>query len=92
MRNGFVQLPLDKYNEMLLENYRLNMELDNIVKIEADWNGEPRLKIDLGLLAARINKKFEQSEFAGKWIMVDMSNRVETIWNAFKQADEEDQA
>lgn len=91
MKAGFVQLSLDKYNEMLLENYRLNMELDSIVKIEADWNDEPRLRISLNKLAAIINNKFKQSEFADKYTMIDLSNRVETIWDAFKaipQADE----
>jgi len=96
MKTSFVQLPLDKYNEMLLENYRLNMELDSIVKIEAGWNGEPRLTIDLSILAARISKKFEQSEFTDKWTLKDMSKHEETVWDAFKKIeydeDGEDQA
>lgn len=96
MKTSFVQLSLDKYNEMLLENYKLNMELDSIVKIEADWNGEPRLTIDLSILAARINKKFEQSGFADKWTLKDMSKHEETVWDAFKKIeydeDGEDQA
>ena len=96
MKTSFVQLPLDKYNEILLENYKLNMELDSVVKIEADWNGEPRLTIDLSILAARINKKFEQSEFTDKWTLKDMSKHQETVWDAFKKIeydeDGEDQA
>lgn len=96
MKTSFVQLPLDKYNEMLLENYKLNMELDSIVKIEADWHGEPRLTIDLSILAARINKKFEQSEFTDKWTLKDISKYKETVWDAFKKIeydeDGEDQA
>lgn len=111
---GFVQMPLERYDELILENKRMMEELDNsvsleeynelqelldsVVKIETDWNDEPRLKIDLSGLAARLNDKFAQSEFAGKWTMNDMSDHVETIWGAFKEIplvadeDEEDQA
>jgi len=91
MEKGFAQVPLERYNQLMLENYRLNMELNNIAKIETDWNNEPMLKIDLSVLAARISEKFNQSEFADKYTMIDLSNRVETIWDAFKaipQADE----
>ena len=92
MEKGFAQVPLERYNQLMLENYRLNMELNSIVKIEADWNNEPRLRINLNKLAAIINNKFKQSEFADKYTMIDLSNRVETIWDAFKaipQADED---
>lgn len=106
---GFAQLPLERYDELILERKRMMEELDNsvtldeynelqelldnIVKIEAGWNNEPRLQIDLSGLAARINEKFKQSEFAGKWTMRDLSDHVETIWSAFvANEDEEDQA
>lgn len=117
MKTGFAQLPLERYDKLILENKRMMEELDNsvplkeynelqelldnIVKIEDNWNGEPRLRIDFSKLAARLNEKFEQSKFAGKWIMKDMSNHIETIWGAFKEVsqvadedeeDEEDQA
>ena len=86
-------MPLDKYNEMLLENYRLMEILDNIVKIEADWNNEPILKIDLSILAARISEKFEQSEFTDKWTLKDMSKYKETVWTVFKKIEyDENQA
>ena len=101
MEKGFVQMPLERYDELILENKRMMEELDNsvtldeynellelldnIVKIEPDWNNEPRLKIDLRKLAARLSDKFEQSEFAGKWTMLDLSDHVETIWGVFKE-------
>jgi len=101
METGFVQLPLERYDELILENKRMMEELDNsvsldeynelqelldsIVKIEADWNNEPKLKIDLSKLAARLSERFEQSEFAGKWTMLDLSDHVETIWGVFKE-------
>lgn len=104
-QTGFVQLPLERYDELILENKRMMEELDNsvplkeynelqelldnIVKIEDNWNGEPRLRIDLSKLATRLNEKFEQSEFAGKWTMKDMSNHVETIWGAFEKKPQE---
>jgi len=96
MKTGFAQLPLERYDELILENKRMMDMLDNIVKIEADWNNEPVLRIDLSGLAARISEKFEQSKFVGKWIMKDMSEHTETVWGAFEKIehdkDEENQA
>lgn len=96
MKKGFVQMTLERYDQLILENKRLMDMLDNIVKIEADWNNEPTLRIDLSVLAARIREKFEQSKFAGEWIMEDISNHRETVWGVFKRIehdeDEEDQA
>ena len=96
MQKGLVQMPLEMYDQLILENKRLMDVLDNIAKIETDWNNEPVLKIDLSGLAARIREKFEQSEFADKWTMKDISNHKETVWGVFKQIeydeDEEDQA
>jgi hypothetical protein len=89
MKTGFVQMPLERYDELM----RMMNILDNIVKIEADWNNEPTLKIDFSGLAARLSEKFEQSEFAGKWIMKDMSDYKETVWGVFKKIDaDENQA
>ena len=89
MEKGFAQVPLERYDELI----RIMDEFNNIAKIEADWNGEPALKIDLSKLAARLNEKFEQSEFAGKWIMKDMSDYKETVWGVFKKIDaDENQA
>ena len=85
MKKGFVQMPLERYDELLLENKRMMEELDNIVTIEADWNNEPMLKIDLSILAARISEKFEQSEFTGEWTMEDVSKRKEIVWDVFKE-------
>lgn len=94
-------MPLERYDGLILENIRMIEELDNsvtldeynellelldnIVKIEPDWNDEPRLKINLSKLATILNEKFEQSEFAGKWTMMDLSDHVETIWGVFKE-------
>ena len=89
MKKGFVQMPLERYDELI----RMMYILDNIVKIEADWKNEPMLKIDLSGLAARLSEKFEQSEFAGEWTMKDMSKHTETVWSVFKKIDaDEDQA
>ena len=96
MKKGLVQMPLEMYDQLILENKRLMDMLDSIAKIETDWSGEPTLKIDLGVLATRIREKFEQSEFAGEWTMEDISNHKETVWGVFKQIeddeDEENQA
>ena len=95
MKKGFVQMPLERYDQLMLENKRLMDALDNIVEIKANWNDEPMLIIDLSVLAAKISEKLEQSEFAGKWTMNDMSEHKETVWGAFKKIDsddEEDQA
>ncbi len=96
MKKGFVQMPLEMYDQLTLENKRMMDVLDNIVTIEADWNNEPMLKIDLSGLAARIREKFEQSEFAGEWTLKDMSRHKEIVWGVFKKIehdeDDEDQA
>ena len=86
MKKGFVQMPLERYDKLV----RMMYVLDNIVKIEADWNNEPMLKIDFSGLAARISEKFEQSEFAGKWTMKDMSKHTETIWHVFKRIEHDE--
>ena len=90
MEKGFVQMPLERYDQLILENKRMMDELDNIVKVKADWNGEPTLKIDLSILAAKIREKFEQSEFAGKWTMNDMSKYTETVWDVFKKIEHDE--
>ena len=101
MNTGYAQIPLERYDELILENKRMMDELDNsvpleeynelqelldsVVKIETDWNDAPRMQIDLSGLAARLNEKFEQSEFAGKWTMQDLSNHKEIVWSIFKE-------
>ena len=113
MNTGYAQIPLERYDELILDNKRMMEELDssvsldeynalqelldNTVKIELDWNDEPRLKIDLSGLAARLRERFERSEFTGKWTMMDLSDHVETVWDAFKEIpqvtdEDEDQA
>ena len=98
---GFVQMPLERYDELMLDSKcmmdlldnsvplneynELQELLDNVVKFEADWNDRPALTIDLSKLAARLSEKFEQSEFAGKWTMKDLSNHKETVWGVFKE-------
>jgi len=90
MEKGFVQMPLERYDQLILENKRMMDALDNIVKIEVDWNNEPMLKIDFSVLAARISEKFEQSEFTGKWTMKDMSKHTESIWGVFKRIEDDE--
>ena len=96
MQKGLVQMPLEMYDQLTLEYKRMMDVLDNIVKIEADWNNEPILKIDLSVLADRIREKLEQSEFAGEWILKDMSKHTEAVWGVFEKIEhdeyEEDQA
>ena len=111
MKTGFVQLPLERYDELILENKRmmeeldnsvplkeyneLKAKLDNIVKIETGWNDEPRLIVNINLLADDLREEFEQSEHTDKWEMRDLSDERETIWDAFKkipQEVDEDQA
>lgn len=78
-------MPLERYDELM----RMMNALDNIVTIEADWNNEPMLKIDLSGLAARLSEKFEQSEFANEWTMKDLSNRKEIVWDMFEKIEQE---
>ena len=103
MKTGFVQLPLERYDELILENKRMMRELydsvsleeynelqellDSVVKINTAWKDEPVLTIDLSKLAARLSEKFEQSEFANKWTMKDLSNHKEIVWGVFKKVE-----
>lgn len=105
MKKGFVQMSLDLYDELLLENERmmdlldnsvpleeynkLQELLDNIVKIETDWNDAPRLIVNIGLLADDLREKFEQSKHAYTWEMIDLSHEKETIWGVFKKKSQE---
>ncbi len=105
MKKGFVQMPLERYDELILDNKYMMEELDksvpleeynklkellaNIAKIETNWNGEPRLIVNINLLADDLREEFEQSEFAGKWTMRDLSDHVETIWGVFKEIPQE---
>ena len=111
MEAGFVQMPLERYDELILENKYMMEELDdsvplaeynklkelldNVVRIEPNWNNEPRLVVNIGLLSDVLVREFEQTEFTGKWLMKDLSGRIETIWDTFKEvpqdADEEDE-
>ena len=107
-------MPLERYNELMLENKRMMEELDNsvtldeynelkakldeVVSIRERWDGRPALNINLDVLKETIEEKLLQSKFAGKWVMKDISDHVETIWDVFKEIpqvadeDEEDQA
>ncbi len=105
MNTGYAQIPLERYDELILENKRMMEELDNsvpledyiklkelldnIVKIETDWNDAPRMQIDLSGLAASLSERFEQSEFAGKWTMKDLSSHKETVWDVFEKKPQE---
>ena len=100
---GFVHMSLERYDELLLENERMMDLLDNsvpleeynelqelldsIVKIEAVWNDEPVMTVDFSKLAAKLKEKFEQSEFANKWTMKDLSNRKEIVWDVFEKVE-----
>ena len=97
MKTGFVQMPLERYDELIRDNKYMMEELDksvpleeynklkDIVKIETNWNDEPRLIVNIGLLADDLREEFEQSEHTDKWEMKDLSDVKETIWDAFKE-------
>ena len=99
MKTGFAQLPLEKYDELILENKRMMEELDNsvslaeynelkakldeVVIIRKRWDGKPALDINLDVLKETIKEKFLQSEFAGSYILDELDSREE-IYSAFK--------
>jgi len=96
---GFVQMPLERYDEMILDNKRMMEELDNsvsldeynklkakldeVVIIRERWDGKPALDINLKVLKGVINEKFSQSEFADNYILNKLNSKEE-IYSAFK--------
>ena len=92
-------MPLERYNELMLENKRMMEELDNsvtldeynelkakldeVVSIRERWDGRPALNINLNALKEIIEEKLLQSEFAGSYILNKLNNKEE-IYGAFK--------
>ena len=93
----FVQMPLDKYDQLILENKRMMDKLDKIVTIKKRWDDRPALYINLDVLKETIKEKFLQSEFAANYILNELDSKEE-IYGAFKYVEtdtaigEEDQA
>lgn len=99
METGFAQLPLERYDELILENRRMMEELDNsvslaeynelkakldeVVIIRKRWDDKPALDINLDVLKEIIKEKFLQSEFAGNYILNELGSKEE-IYGAFK--------
>lgn len=97
METGFVQLPLVRYDRLILDNMRMMEELDNSVSldkynalmeafdnaitidsaitIEADYKGDPAVRISVAALADIIIDKFQQSDFADEYQLVDIHKR-----------------
>lgn len=99
MKTGFAQLPLARYDKLILENKRMMEELDNsvtldeynalkakldgAVSIRERWDGRPALSINLDALKEIIEEKLLQSEFAGSYILNKLNGKEE-IYGAFK--------
>jgi len=99
MEAGFAQLPLERYDQLILDNKRMMEELDNsvalneynelkakldgLVSIRKRWDGTPALNINLDALKETIEEKFLQSEFAGNYILNELNSKEE-IYGVFK--------
>ena len=91
METGFVQLPLERYDRLILDNKRMMEELDNSVSldeynalmsiideavvIEANYREEPEVRISISALADIIIDKFQQSGFVDEYEMKDLHKR-----------------
>ena len=91
MKAGFVQLPLERYDRLILDNKRMMEELDNSVTldeynslmeiidntviVEADYRGEPQLRISVAAIADIIKEKFQQSGFADEYQLQELHKK-----------------
>lgn len=90
MRTGTARLPLDRYDKLILENYRLSTELENSVpmdehlaltqaiessfRIESDYRDEPVLKFDYRNFLNIIDKLLAETKYAGKYKIKDVDS------------------
>ena len=87
MRTGTARLPLDRYDKLILENYRLSTELENSVpmdvhlaltqaiessfRIEGDYRDEPVLKFDYRNFLNIIDDLLAETKYASKYRVRD---------------------
>lgn len=87
MRTGTAQLPLERYDELILENYRLSTELENSVpmdvhlaltqaiessfRVEDAYREEPVLKFDYKNFLNIIEDLLAETKYAGKYRVRD---------------------
>ena len=90
MRTGTARLPLDRYDKLILENYRLSTELENSVpmdvhlalskaiensfRIEGDYRDEPILKFDYRNFLNIIDDLLAETKYAGKYRVRDANS------------------
>ena len=90
MKKGFVQIPIDRYDQLILENYRLSTELENSVpmaehlaltqaiessfRIESDYRDEPVLKFDYRNFLNIIDDLLAETKYAGKYRVRDANS------------------
>lgn len=99
MEKGFAQVPLERYDELLLENYKLNTEhlalkqaIESSFRIEDDYRDEPLLKFDCKNFLNIIENLLAKTKYAGKY-RVRNADRLyaEIIYGVFERTPEDDE-
>lgn len=90
MKTGTAQLPLERYDELILENYRLSTELENSVpmdihltltqaiessfRVEDGYKEEPVLTFDYKNFLNIIEDLLAETKYAGKYRVRDVDS------------------
>ena len=90
-KTGFVQMPLERYDELLV----LTQAIKSSFRIKEDYKGDPALKFEFKNFLNIIEDLLAETKYAGKYRVKD-ANRLyaETIFDVFERIseDEENQA
>lgn len=70
MENNYVKLSVDKYNALLLENAKLKAA----IKLKKSWSDSIDVELDVVDLRDLITEKFNQSVFADKFVLNDLTD------------------
>ena len=85
MKTGFVQMPLEKYDELMA----LTQAIKSSFKIEGDYRDEPALKFDYRNFLNIIENVLTETKYAGKYRVRDANSLYpEIIFGVFERIEE----
>ena len=88
MKTGFVQMPLEKYDELMA----LTQAIKSSFKIEGDYRDEPALKFDYRNFLGTIEGLLAGTKYASKYRVKDAGSLyAETIFGVFERISEDDE-
>jgi hypothetical protein len=88
MKKGFVQMPLERYDELLA----LTQAIKRSFSFEDDYKGEPALKFEFKNFLNIIEDLLAETKYAGKYRVKDADSLyTETIYGVFERISEDDE-